>query len=118
MPPTLMRAILAALENIGPMTAAELRRHLDREKSTLFQSLRVLRFRKIVHISGWQGPEYRGRRAPVYALGNKPDVVEPPAVGVIERNRKHRAAHAAVISARAKVKRGTAGPANPWQGLL
>lgn len=119
MPPTAMRAIIAALENVGPMTAAEMRRFLDRSYSAVYKPLSTLRTRKIVRIDSYQAQDGKGgRRAPVYALGSAPDAVEPPADSVSERNKKYTKRHVAVLAARRRVRRGTVQVPNPWQGLV
>lgn len=101
--------ILAALAQ-GPKTAAALRLVLGRSVAGVGVALAALREAKQVHISGWQlqcGKQ--GRRAPVYALGNLPDVPEPPVEPQAVRNRRN---YWKKVAARQAVKN-----LNPWQGL-
>lgn len=119
MPPTAMQAIIAALESVGPMTAAEMRLFLNRSYSALYVPLTRLRNRKVVRIASYQAQDGKGgRRAPVYALGSEPDAIEPPRASVSARNKKYTKRHSAVLAARRRVRRGTHVEANPWQGLV
>lgn len=119
MPPTAMRAIIAALENVGPMTAAELRIFLKRSFSAVYRPLTTLRTRKIVRITSYQVQEGKGgRHAPVYALGSEPDAIEPPRATVSARNKTYSKRHSAILAVRRRVRRGAPTETNPWQGLM
>lgn len=86
-----LNRIRTAFKELGPMTAVELENIQDRKYMIFASSRRIrdsLQFLRglhktapgprEVHISGWkkQG-ESNGRRAPIYALGDLPDVPEP-----------------------------------------
>lgn len=75
-----MKSIRALLERYRQMTVAELRARGDISASLVSSQLKALRDRGEVHICGWvmfegHGP---GRSAPIYSLGNAPDVKYTP----------------------------------------
>jgi hypothetical protein len=117
MPPVLMQAIIAALENVGPMTMVELALHRGCGRRTLYDSLRVLRFRRIVHVSAYRPPVRAGRWPPVYALGNKDDATEPLGVSAEARNKKYRKNSPALVAAARNKHRGVKID-HPWKGLM
>ena len=75
-----MKSIRSLLGRFGQMTVSELRARGDISASSVSYQLKNLRELGEVHICGWimfegHGP---GRSAPVYSLGNEPDVAYPP----------------------------------------
>lgn len=75
-----MKSIRALLQRFGQMTVSELRARGDISASSVSYQIKALRDKQEVHICGWimfegHGP---GRSAPIYALGNAPDVAYTP----------------------------------------
>ena len=75
-----MKSIRSLLGRYGQMTVSELRARGDLSASSVSYQIKALRDKQEVRISGWimfegHGP---GRSAPVYALGNEPDVKYTP----------------------------------------
>lgn len=68
--------ILTALAQ--PMTTNQLRLAVPMARATAIIFLAHLRAERRVYVSGWLAGG--GRHAPIYALGNKPDVPEPPRI--------------------------------------
>jgi hypothetical protein len=116
--PVLMNAIRAALRDVGPMTMLELAHHVGRDRRTVYDSARVLKFRCEIHIARYEPTlGHSGRAAPVYARGAGEDAVEPKGQSDTARNRRYRREHAARLKAQMTARRGGA-PATPWTGLL
>ena len=75
-----MKSIRSLLGRFGQMTVSELRARGDISASSVSYQIKALRDKQEVHICGWimfegHGP---GRSAPIYALGNAPDVKYTP----------------------------------------
>lgn len=109
------------LDTIGPMTAAELERLMNRSRPSVNESLRLLRRStpKRIHIHRYdrQPDGTRGRCVPVYAVGDLPDAPEPGGLSSKQRNEKYRQRHRARLNARNRARRGSVGP-NIWMGLV
>ena len=70
------QSIKAALAKHGPMTAAQIGDRIKLGPSSVSAQLKALRDKREIHVAGWlkfsgTGP---GRSAPLYAIGNAPDV--------------------------------------------
>ena len=113
-----MPQITAALENIGPMSGAELARHLGIARLDSNKQVKQLRDKRLVHIAHYerQPDGQQGRCIPVYALGGSPDAVPPKARSHTETNQRYHARHAAIISTRRYAKRRQA--LGVWAGLI
>lgn len=78
---TLQRAICEALIERGPMTVADLAKHLVRTSNNIWQTICALRRKKLVHVHSWEpsGPAGGGPRA-VFAYGPGVDAPKPKGV--------------------------------------
>lgn len=110
--------VLALLDDIGPMSTADMARLTGRTQQSIGDSLRRLRSRRMIHIARYerQPDGHRGRCTPVYAVGDVQDAPEPRQIGVSERNKAYRRRHKALISARRYTAQRTA--LGVWSGLL
>lgn len=112
MPPTAMTAILNALNDVGPMTAAEMRTFFDKKQSALHGPLQNLhKIKRLIYITDYQR-NWRGRAAPIYALGTHHDAIEQPLTPA-ERDKRYRARFNKLIKARSKKSKLTL-----WEGLM
>lgn len=120
MKPVLQQAIIAALENIGPMTMNELATHTGRANHVVYEAVTRLRTKGMVYIADYPLREdgKGGRRAPRYALGFKDDAPEPPQMSHRERNARYRERHRVEINTRLRVRRHSSPLASPWDALL
>lgn len=109
-----MQAIVAALTNIGAMSMVEIMAHTDRSKTAARNSLALLRAKRLVHIAYYEDPVYRGRRVPMYAVGDRDDAREW-AVPAAERDAKYRENNLTLVRARDRARRGSV--STPWDGL-
>ena len=112
-------AVYFALDDIGPMTTYELIRLLGRKRNSVVYTLSTLRKARRIHVCRWERqPEgTQGRMAPVYAIGNEPDVKQPNRRGPKEVSTRYRKRHATEISVRRYGDRSTK-VNNIWSGLL
>lgn len=111
-------AVYAALDDIGPMSTAELMLFLDRKAAAMNDATRRLRMRKMVHITRWerQPDGHKGAMIPIYAAGDAEDAPKPKPLDVKQRNKRYRKRHAVAISIR---RYGDArNSVGMWSGLL
>ena len=97
-----MESIVAALSDIGPMSAAELTTHIGLSRVTVGRQIRALRERKQVYIKEYvsQPAGTQGMHIVMYAIGSRTDAVRPPRKPVAHVNREYRRRHSAIISTR------------------
>ena len=107
--------VLSLLTEVGPMTMAELVPITGRTPNGVRDSIRRLRDEKAIHISAYQPQDTRGRRQPVYAVGNLPDAVEGCSTSK-QRNAVYRARNRSKIRAKNTVRRGSA--VSVWAGVM
>lgn len=110
------QSVLNAIRELGPMGTTELAQHLDLHRQTVVQTMRRLRDKKRVYISGYQRQDGGGRGwyTVLYSIGNKQDRPKPKGLTPTERSRRYRERNKAIIALRrAKVKT----QATPWTGL-
>jgi len=107
--------VLSLLTDIGSMTSAELMRLTGRGHGSIRDSISRLRADKKIYISRYIAHGKRGRRQPVYSVGNERDAEEGRASSK-QRNAKYRAKHRMVIRAKDAVRHNR--PVNIWAGLL
>lgn len=107
--------VLQLLNDVGPMTTHELALLMSRTVHGVRDSLRRLRKDKLVYIERYQYCGGKGRKQPIYAVGNKQDAVE---IGdsVVVRNARYRQRHRQSIIARDAVRHGR--EVNMWRGLI
>ena len=108
-------AVLCVLTDVGPMTTQELMLLTGRTGHCVRDSIRRLRKGKRVYIKAYQANGGKGRKQPVYAIGDEPDAVE---IGdsVKVRNARYRQRHRQAIIARDAVRHGR--EVNIWRGLI
>lgn len=112
-------AILDALSHCETMTRKELEVHLGVTMNVLSSALFTMRRYKVkkVYIAYYTRQDgTAGRCIPHYAIGDKPDAVEPKQLTSKQRNAKYRERHQARINARNMARRGRV--YNIWQGLM
>jgi hypothetical protein len=102
----LMDKCLVALRDVGPMTIAELAAFTDRAPSTCRWEMAAHRKAKRVHICAWQAPAFRGKWAPIYAVGDRPDAKRQPTVYATYSQRYRE---------RLKMKQTAMLSSNPWR---
>lgn len=102
-PPTIRTALVAAITEHGPMTAAELADVTGLDRKQVNGAFIKARGLGLFHIAAWrrQPPGQRGAMAPVYNLGDQPDAPKPRARTQRERNATYRKRHRAVLRAKA-----------------
>ena len=68
------------LKKRGPLTSADIGRYIDLGKSSVSTQIKGLKDLKEIYISGYEiKPDLvQGRNAPIYALGDQPDVIDLP----------------------------------------
>jgi hypothetical protein len=109
--------LLALLDDVGPMSVAEMSRLTGRKGERISASVRLLRSRGAIYIVRYDRQENKGgRMIPVHAVGSDEDVAQPVQATPKERNAKYRVRHGVALRARARVRRGTT--PNFWSGLL
>ena len=125
MKPVLQEAILAALNNIGPMTVIELAAHTGRTEGVTREALLRLRTKGMVRIGSWvRVHEFKGgRHAAMWTIGAGEDAVAPPADSSKKRNARYRQRHAATLKAKMTARRRAQGVSpmpsnNLWKGLV
>lgn len=109
--------VLEALRKEGSMSAAELLDHLGRSARSIGASLRQLRNRKMVYVSGHvpHPPGTPGALTPLYSVGSKKDVVHR-AMTKNERARAYADRNRAMV--RTKTRIAEKSKTNFWSGLL
>lgn len=95
-----MKRIFEALTQAGPMTRAELARHLGVGDTTVVRGLQRLRQRRHIHVADWRRPEAQGRMARIYAAGDAPDAPEPAPKPATQSRRESYRRHRVAISVR------------------
>ena len=111
-----MKSIRSLLGRYGQMTVADLRARGDISASSVSYQIKALRELGEVHICGWimfegHGP---GRSAPVYSLGNAPDVKYTPRGKRAEAKAARAAPKQIKVCDRAVVRQ----QAGMWGGLV
>jgi predicted ArsR family transcriptional regulator len=115
-----LQAIISALETVGPMSRWELTEYTGRSATGVVEPLQVLRGRNIVHIAKYRRQNgVQGRSIPLYALGNKPDAIEPPRETRAKVMARYNKKHSATIALRKRLQKAAAEGvvATPWMGL-
>jgi hypothetical protein len=110
-------AVLALLEEQGPLHATAIAEQLDKNVRTVRSAIRLMRELRLVHISGWhRNVGVRGDWAAIYAHGNGPDR-KPPQVDVHKQaNERYREKYREVLRRRMSARRGR--PVDPWLAIL
>lgn len=94
-----MKKVLEDLKTM-PMTTRELLEVNPVTQPTISVTIKALRKRGLVRISGWRRSERQGPYSPVYALGSEQDASRPKPKSSKERNKKYWDANRARISAK------------------
>jgi hypothetical protein len=109
-------AVLQLVDDLGSASTVDLARMTNRTPCSIRGSLRLLRNRKKVYISRYERQVGTGGRStPFYALGEGPDVPEPEQISRKVINQRYNKRRAAIISTKARVRRGTT--KSIWAGL-
>lgn len=83
--------MLALIQERGPLTARELTELSGKHRKAIESTIRYAKRRKLIHISGYQRNfGTKGREAPIYGLGDHPDVPRP----VLDTREEYRARQA------------------------
>lgn len=77
-------AILAVIEQHGPISIANVALRLGRIRSSMGEPLNRLRRQHLVYILEWMPPVGKGQPAPLYVAGQGKDMIKP-------RRRRHHA---------------------------
>lgn len=107
--------VLRLLTDVGPMTTQEIARLTGRTGHGVRDSLRRLKADKSIHIERYTPSGWKGRRSPIYAIGDKPDAIEGCDTAKV-RNARYRERMRQVIIARDAVRHSRS--VNVWRGLM
>ena len=107
--------VLSLLTDVGPMTTQELVLLMNRSGHGVRDSIRRLRRDKLVHIERYQYCGGKGRKQPVYAIGDAEDAVEVADPKTV-RQARYRQRNRQAILARDAVRHGR--EVNIWRGLI
>ncbi len=113
-----MNEIVTALENIGPMSAAEITAHLGISRLVINKQIRKLREYEVLRIARYdrQPDGKQGAFIPVYGVGLERDATPPSARPTKDIQKRHRERYKAIISAKRFPDHKKA--MGVWAGLL
>lgn len=111
-------AVFAAMQDMGPLTRADLQQMTGLDYNQVIHSLKGLRKKRKIYIAKYTRQEGRaGRCIPHYKAGDAPDAKPLRQLTPKERNERYRERHRARINAQNMARRGRTYD-NPWRGLM
>lgn len=115
--PVTRLAILAVLEEHGPLHVAAIAEILQKDQRTVSSSIRIAHQLKLLYISGWKRSfGTKGRWGAIYAMGNEPDRKPPQINPHKQANERYREKYREVIRRRTNKRRGRL--VHPWLAIL
>lgn len=114
----LRSAVRQYMQEAGePVSVTQLAEALSVTRETIHTCFRLWRQAegRPFYVADWRRAPGNTYPAPLYMLGNKPDVPRPQRANASERNRRYRQKLGAVLRVRRAAKRG---PVNPFLQLM